>query len=580
MTLFKKICALMFVCLLGISLPGQRASAQGLTSALTGNKAAPAAAAATDALNRTSPRSAIVGFLEACHSQNYDKAFHYLDVRAFPPEERAIEGAQLARQLGQILDRDAQFEVGSLSNDPEGNRYEGEPPGRDVLDKFQRNNQTFVLYVQRVTLKSGAQVWLVAADSLKLIPELAALVGESPIEKRLPAPFVTIQLLGTPLWVWIALVLLAVILSFLSKLLSQLVLFLLRPVLRRYATAVHAHRLGEFVEPLRLLLAVIAFRACMEFIAPSALLRLYITRVLALLFFLAAASIAMRIVNVISDRVISRLDPRQRSASLSVVSLTVRCVKICLFAIAVLLILQNWGYNTNAILAGLGVGGIAIALASQKTIENLFGGVSVIFDKPVLVGDFCNFGGQVGTVEDIGLRSTRIRTLDRTVVTIPNATFSTMTLENYSKRDRMWFHPTLNLRRGTGPDEIRQAMDAVTKVLKDNPLVDPTDVPVRFTKITAQSFDLELFTYILTADGNVFVQTQTELLLNMIDALAQLGILFAVPVQEAVVTAHHGQDASKFFRILGEANVTDGAISGNGAGGSGATSEVSGRHQP
>src|SRR5207237_8568046 len=109
----------------------------------------------------------------------------------------------------------------------------------------------------------------------------------------------------------------------------------------------------------------------------------------------------------------------------------------------VLWVLGAWGYNVDTVLAGLGVGGIAVALAAQKTIENLFGGVSVISDKPVLVGDFCQFGGQVGTVEDIGLRSTRIRTLDRTVVTVPNSQFSTMTLENFSRRDRIWFHSML-----------------------------------------------------------------------------------------------------------------------------------------
>lgn len=558
MSFFQKAPALIFVLLIGLLLPGYPASAQGLTSVLGGKKAAPAAAAPVDSLDRTSPRSSIVGFLEACHSQNYDKAAHYLDLRQVPQNERATEGAALARQLGQVLDRDAQFEVGSLSNAPEGNRYDGEAPDMETLDTFRTNEQTIVLHLQRVTLKSGLQVWLVAAESLHLIPELAALTGESPIEKMLPAPFVTIRFLGTSLWVWIALVLLAFVLSFLSKLLSRLVLLLLRPVLKRYAKIIHAQRMEEFAEPLRLLLAVVVFRACMEFIAPSALLRLYLTRAVALLFFLAAAAIAMRIVNVISDRIISRLDVRQRAVSLSVVSLTVRCVKICLFAFAVLFILESWGYNTNAILAGLGVGGIAIALASQKTIENLFGGVSVIFDKPVLVGDFCNFGGQVGTVEDIGLRSTRIRTLDRTVVTIPNSTFSTMTLENYSKRDRMWFHPTLSLRRGTSPDELRQAMDAVTKILKDHPLVDPTDVPLRFTKITPQSFDLEIFSYVLTADSNVFLKAQSELLLKFLEAMSELGILFAVPVQEAIVTAQDHQDSSRFFRVVGVADGQNG----------------------
>jgi len=118
-------------------------------------------------------------------------------------------------------------------------------------------------------------------------------------------------------------------------------------------------------------------------------------------------------------------------------------------------ILSDWGYNAATILAGLGVGGLAIALAAQNTIENLFGGVAVISDRPVSVGDLCRFGDRVGTVEDIGLRSTRIRTLDRTLVTIPNAEFSSMTLENLSKRDKIWFHFALNLQRDTTPTSAR-----------------------------------------------------------------------------------------------------------------------------
>jgi MscS family membrane protein len=203
-----------------------------------------------------------------------------------------------------------------------------------------------------------------------------------------------------------------------------------------------------------------------------------------------------------------------------------------LFGIAVLFVLSAWGYNTNAILAGFGVGGIAVALASQKTIENLFGGISVISDRPVLVGDFCQFGGQTGTVEDIGLRSTRIRTLDRTLVTVPNSSFSTMTLENFSKRDRMWFHPTLHLRRDTEPEKIRAMMDAVQAILQKQPKVDPTDVPLRFTRISKDSFDLEIFAYVLTPDYNEYLRTQSELLLKILDAAKALDIAFAIPISQ------------------------------------------------
>jgi MscS family membrane protein len=545
---------------MGLVTADHSAFAQSLPGLLGGGQPAQAAtpAAPTDPLNRTSPRSSILGLLEACHAGNFVKASRYLDLRTMPREERAQQGSELAQQLGHVLDRDSSFEVGALSNSPDGNRDDNLPADMEVLDTVQLNEQTVVLRMQRVTLRDGLRAWLVASESVADIPELAALMEESPVEKHLPAPLVTIRFLGTSLWVWISLILLAIVLWFLSKLFSRLVLALLRPIQRRYANAIHAHRMDEFTNPLRLLLSVIGFRACMEVVPPSALVRLYITRLLALLFIWAAASIAMRFVDVISDGIASRFDARQRAISYSILSLAGRFVKICLFAIAVLLILENWGYNTNAVLAGLGVGGVAIALASQKSIENLFGGISVILDKPVLVGDFCNFGGQVGTVEDIGLRSTKIRTLDRTVVTIPNSTFSTMTLENFSKRDRMWFHPTLYLRRGTDAEGIERAMDVITKILKDHPLLDASGVPLRFTQIAPESFNLEIFAYVLTADSNVFLQTQTELLLKMLSELSKLGISFAVPIQESILNSTPNPDAHKLLPELGAANAKDG----------------------
>ncbi|HEY6370221.1 MAG TPA: mechanosensitive ion channel domain-containing protein, partial [Candidatus Sulfotelmatobacter sp.] len=127
--------------------------------------------------------------------------------------------------------------------------------------------------------------------------------------------------------------------------------------------------------------------------------------------------------------------------SYSVLPLGRQVLKLLLFVTAILSVVGAWGYNTSTILAGLGVGGLAIALAAQKTIENLFGGVSVIGDRPVLVGDFCRFGDRVGTISHIGLRSTRIRTLDRTVISVPNGQFSCMELENFSVRDKSGFTP-------------------------------------------------------------------------------------------------------------------------------------------
>jgi MscS family membrane protein len=388
------------------------------------------------------------------------------------------------------------------------------------------------LDLQRVT-QQDTSVWLVSQQSVELIPELATLAGESAIEKRLPVVLVRTQFLGTPLWSWLAMVLLALILSMLSRLLSRIVIKLLRPLAKRYTSALHTHRFEMLVEPLRLLVSVSVFRGLLEFISTSALLRLYLLKLLILLFTLGVAALVMRIVDLISDQFLSRMNTRERALSYSVLPLGVRFVKICIFCIAILLVLGAWGYDTTTILAGLGVGGLAVALAAQKTIENLFGGISVITDRPVLVGDLCQFGGQMGTVEDIGLRSTRIRTNDRTVVTVPNSSFSTMTLENYSRRDRLWFHPTLQLRRETTSAQVREMMDLLDKMLREHPLIDVGGVPIRFTKIGDQSLQLEIFAYMRTTDGDEFLKVQTELLLRFMDLSAERGIGFAIPLVES-----------------------------------------------
>ena len=170
----------------------------------------------------------------------------------------------------------------------------------------------------------------------------------------------------------------------------------------------------------------------MELASPSALPRLYMGRALAMAFSLGLAWAGSAAIDFIAERWRSRLDPRMKAMTYSVLPLGRQILKLCLLLIAILGVLSAWGYNSATILAGLGVGGLAVALAAQKTIENLFGGISVIGDRPVLVGDFCRFGTHIGTVMHIGLRSTRIRTLDRTIVSVPNGQFSAMELENFS----------------------------------------------------------------------------------------------------------------------------------------------------
>ena len=536
----KALCNLILI-LAGIFTLGTPAYSQGLPSLGAKKSESAQEPAAVDPLKRNTPRSAIYGLLESCHSERYNIAAQYLDLSRIRRDLRAAQGPDLAEGLCDALNRDTRFEVGRLSNEPAGDLTDSFGRNLDGLDTFDVNGRPVEITLQRSTL-GDVQAWLVSPESVLQIPKLVALNTESPLEKRLPAVLVNTKFIATPLYIWLALIAAAVIIILLSPLLSRALLFVLRPLARRIGKNLHEHRLESFAGPLRLLLSVIIFSVVIQAVGPSAILRDYLFKLLVLLFLIACASIFMRIVDVISDTISLRLDPRERALSYSVLPLIVRAVKVIIFAIALLSVLSAWGYNTNTILAGLGVGGLAVALAAQKTIENLFGGVAVITDRPVLVGDFCKFGDQVGTIEDIGLRSTRIRTLDRTVVTIPNSVFSTMTLENFAKRDRMWFHPPIALRRDTPAEKIKAIMEAISKILEDHPMVDPTSVPLRFTKIDKESFNLEVFAYVLTPSFDEFLRVQSDLLLKIVAAARQLEVDFAVPLQETMLARQRSKN--------------------------------------
>jgi MscS family membrane protein len=484
-----------------------------------------------DPLHRESPQSSVFAFLETCRAKNYAQAWRYLDLRSTPRDDRFKEGPQLAEQLDRILERDDQFDVASLSTSPDGDRSDGLAPNRERVDAFQLNGQKVDLNLERVTLHSGLSVWLFASDSIALIPQLAKLASDSPIERYLPAALVDWTLADTPIWRWIALVLLAAALAPVSRLLSRPALLLAEWGARRIAPRMNRSALQVFVGPLRLLFCIAVFRAGIEGVSPAALARLYLDRLVTLLFFLALAWLGMALIDVSIRRLRAFFEARHQTFSYSVLPLASRFLKITILLFMMAAILSSWGYNTTTILAGLGVGGLAIALAAQKTIENLFGGVAVITDQPVAVGDFCRFGDLVGTVEDVGLRSTRIRTLNRTLITVPNAEFSTMTLENFSKRDKMWFHITLNLRRDTQPSQVRNLLESITRALEEHAKVETGALPVRFVGVGTYSLDMEVFAYILTRDSDEFLQIQQELLLWILDAVQTAGTSLAVPTQ-------------------------------------------------
>ena len=472
---------------------------------------------AADPLNRTNPRSAVTAFLETCHEDDYVKAAQYLDLSRIGAREREREGPQLAKDLESILNSAANFDVLRLSQEPQGNLADDPDPNLEKVTTIRGSGQSYTIELT----KTQAGLWVFSAETTARLPDLVAIPGpQSRIEARMPGFVVHTLLWETALWKWIALLLAAFVLFLLFRL---MVSFFDRYLGKtgRFAW------IDAIVDPLLVLLSVAVFRFLEELIAPAALSRLYVGRVLLLI---VVASFAWGLINLL-DALLVRLDhtlnQRQRVVSSSAMFLGRRVLKTIVVISALILVFDNWGFNMTTVIAGLGVGGIAVALAAQQTIANVFGGVSVIGDAPVLLGDYGNFGGVMGTVEQIGLRSARIRTLSRTVVSIPNSSFAGANLENYALRDKILFNPTFPIKRTTPKEAIRRLLHDLEAMLRTKESVEVGPSPVRISGYAAASFTVEVFAYVLTQDIDEYYKHQAELYLAMDDVLAGSGVELA-----------------------------------------------------
>ena len=234
------------------------------------------------------------------------------------------------------------------------------------------------------------------------------------------------------------------------------------------------------------------------------------------------------------------------------VSIGIRIISIIFAGWIVLYGVERLGLTIMPLLAGLGIGGVAIALAVRPTLENIIGGMILFIDKPVSVGDFCRFdspvGNQIGTVEKIGLRSTRLRMREDTLVTIPNAEFSQLQLENLSSRERTLIRTTLALRYETTVDQLRYALAQLRKMMIGHPQVSPERLRVRFKDFGDSSLDVEIFAYIRTASYLKYRAIREDINLRIMDIVKDAGTSFAFPSQTAYLANDSGLDSEQTRR--------------------------------
>ena len=364
-----------------------------------------------DPLGRGTPRSSVRGFLSSAKDRNYVQAAEYLDLRNLPPGLTESQGPELARQLRIVLDRTLWIDLELLSTNPEGEQSDNLPAIRERVGRIAGEGKTYDLLLQRVPRGDGVYIWKFADATVADIPDLYQQVGYGQLERIFPAWMFDVSILGINLWLWAAFLGLAIVLYPAAMLVTKLV----APVsVSSIASCRPVQRL--FGGPITLLIWTVMVRSAGTLLGSSiALGALSQARTVQMI---GLAWLLMRVVDFMAHRAGANLERKGLAGSRVFLMPVARLVKFVALAGAILLWLDNAGYKVTTLLAGLSISGVAVALASQKSLENLFGAVTLFTSRPVKVGDFCRFGNEIGTVEEIGLRATRIRTLDRTVITV------------------------------------------------------------------------------------------------------------------------------------------------------------------
>jgi MscS family membrane protein len=322
--------------------------------------------------------------------------------------------------------------------------------------------------------------------------------------------------LNTPIWKVLAVLILAVLIVSVIKLFH-------RAINRRETESQQGFLLRRALTPLAILVVVRIFESIIAFeINISGAFSTIVDRATTVVTYAAAVWLFWLVVLLIFERVIMFRELPQES------------------------------FDTHSIVAGLGIGGLAVALAIRPTLENLIGGVMLYLDQPARVGDFCTFGDKMGTIESIGVRSTKLRALDRTMITVPNAALADMQLINWAKCDRMLITTTIGLRYETDPDQLRYVLVKFREMLHAHPKIDPETVRVRFAGYGVSSLDIGVRVYALTHEWNEFHAIREDIYLRMNDIVRKSGSSFAFPSQTLYMGRDGGLDSE-----LGEAAIEE-----------------------
>lgn len=516
--------------------PQPRPDAGAPGGAASADAGAPEVEAAPD-----SPRASVKQFVELARAGEYQEAARYLDL----PASRAGEGAELARRLKSVLDRRLLGDkpLSSLASPySSGDLTDKLPPGIDELGTIPGPRGPEPVRLIRKATPNGP-LWVFSRSTVDHVDTWYSRLSERWLFDFLPDVLLRTGPFDILYWQYLLLPVLIFGAWVVGRALSFLTRKAIEKAVSRTASKWDDALISKIGPPLTLAWGLGAFALLVPW------LRLYepahdtMQNVIRAGFLIALFWSGLRAIDVTRAYFLDATTPGFTTAR-SLVPLGAKIVKLIVIVTAIIAILSELGYPVASLIAGLGIGGIAIALAAQKTVENLFGSVSIGVDQPFRIGDFVKVEDLVGTVEAIGLRSTRIRTLDRTLVTIPNGKLSEMRIESYTARDRFRLSAVLGLVYGTSAAQLRQVVADLEAAMREEPTFFKDGFMIVVRGFGASSIDVEVMAWFETGTWDAFVQVRQRVLLRFMEVVEKNGTSFAFPTQTVHVVPEKAEAGS------------------------------------
>lgn len=529
-------CALLFFMLLAVCpRPAWTASATQPAETQTET------ASPKDPLGRETPRTMQIGLLDALARDDLPRLAKYLEV-ADPSLPASL---RKAKAFSDILDsRGTMLARLDVSLQPEGNLEDGLPADEDRIGSFEQGGKTIPILARRADRDGTASLWLISSETLAQLPDLAEEPGGEAADLATVEENHSLMLFGAPLKSW-------ALLGGLGMVLFSAIVLSFRALCSRMGLRqgnIEKHPVSDIlfaiVPPVALMIVYSAIARLSGPLGAGLVERTAIARYAGIFVWAAATWLGWRVVGVLGDITAWRFRRIGRVQWIGASNFLMRVLRLAMVALAVAALLATFGIDVTAGLAALGVGGLALALGSKTAVADLVGSIVILADKPVRIGDKCKINGRMGDVVDIGMRSTRIRTVERSILSIPNSALADKEIENLTLRDHFHVDQIFGIPFEASPSELEQVLETTRAVLDSDPDYLPTICPVRFKGFGEDSYRFQIYANLQCTSYEDGFLRQERLLMELLRQLEAAGIRIALPARRLELDAGTVNDPS------------------------------------